>query len=289
MKHKILIQLILFIGILSCSKPDKDVVIKTYKKTFLNKLDAHIFSPDKKQPDTLRSVFIFYHGGGWRRGKPEWEYKICKHFASTGMVAMSIEYRLGRRILHISPVEIIKDAKSSIRWVRENYKELNIDTNKIVVAGFSAGGHIAACTGILNKFDEEYENLSISSIPNAMILWSAAVNTVEKDTWFEKSIKGKATLEECSPAHNIKSNLPPTIIFHGEDGPTIPIKFVKDFAKQMIEKGNRCDLYIYKDQVHRPWTDNWKDVYNKIELFLQELGYIEKNVSKNNKTTANTA
>jgi len=275
MKYKIVILLILLTSAISCGIPDKEVVIITYKKTFLNRLDAHIFFPNNNQSDTLRSVFIFFHGGGWGRGEPEWEYGICRHFASKGMVAMSIEYRLANRLLGITPVDLIKDAKSSVRWVRENSEELSIDTNMIVVGGFSAGGHLAACTGIIDKFYEQDENLRISSIPNATILWSACVNPVEKDSWFEKILGNEAKMEDCSPVHNLKTNVPPTIIFHGESDSTVKIETIYEFTKIMQEFGNKCELNVYKSQQHKHWTENWKDVYNKIEIFLEELGYIE--------------
>ncbi|UCE07650.1 MAG: alpha/beta hydrolase, partial [bacterium] len=209
-------------------------------------------------------------------GKPEWEYKICKYFSTLDMVAITIEYRLANRFLGITPVECIKDAKSAIRWVRKHSTELSIDPNKIVAAGFSAGGHLAACTAILEGFNEKNEEQNISSIPNALILWSACVNPVEKDSWFEKILKNQATMEECSPFHNIRSNLPPTILFHGDLDGTVPILTVKEFTEKMKKFGNRCELNIYQGQVHRPWGKNWKDVYNKMENFIKSLGFISK-------------
>ena len=50
---------------------------------------------------------------------------------------------------------------------------------------------------------------------------------------------------------------------------------MKDFTKNMKKLGNRCELNIYKGQVHRPWPENSKDVYKKMENFLISLGYIQ--------------
>jgi len=87
------------------------------------------------------------------------------------MVAARADYRVKSR--HgVSPKECVEDAKSAIRWVRQNAAKLGADPNRIVAAGGSAGGHIAACTALTPGLDAEGEDTKVSSLPNALVLFN---------------------------------------------------------------------------------------------------------------------
>ena len=90
------------------------------------------------------------------------------------MVAIVAEYRVKNR--HGVPVkDCVSDTKSAIRWVRENASRLGVDSSRIAAGGGSAGGHLAAACATLPKFDDENENKSISSKPNALVLFNPVV------------------------------------------------------------------------------------------------------------------
>ena len=94
--------------------------------------------------------------------------------ADRGMVAITVEYRLGvGKGIFIE--DCIKDAKSAMRWVRTNAKKFGIDPDRIASGGGSAGGHLAACVTTIDKFNSEGDNLSISPVPNAMLLFNPAL------------------------------------------------------------------------------------------------------------------
>ena len=99
-------------------------------------------------PETGRRSSSFFHGGGWKDGTPTVFYRHCKYFASRGIVAMSADYRVGRRD-GAKPAQCVSDAKSAIRWLRQHAEKLGIDPNRIVASGGSAGGHLAAATGTI--------------------------------------------------------------------------------------------------------------------------------------------
>ncbi len=106
---------------------------------------------------------------------PEQFEQQCRYLASRGMVAITVDYRVASRH-KTKAVDAVRDAKSAVRWFRSHAAELMIDPDRIVAAGGSAGGHLAACTGTLNDFDEPDEDHSVSSRPNALVLFNPAVS-----------------------------------------------------------------------------------------------------------------
>lgn len=248
-----------------------------YKTIGETELKIHIFYPHDLKTTEKRSAFIFFHGGGWVQGTPEWGYNHCKHFASLGMAAFSVEYRLAPQN-NVTPVEIVADAKSAVRWVRSHAKELGVDPEKIIASGMSAGGHLAACTGIIEGYDEPTENLSISSKPNALVLLSAPVNPAV-DKWFIHILNNKVNPKELSPAHHVRSGLPPTILFNGTADKTVPYSTAKDFEKIMLNKGNICKLYTFEKCDHLLSCIETDRIYTLIDSFLVKNKMISKTLT----------
>ena len=110
------------------------------------KLLVDAFYPSAKSK-IKRTAIIIIHGGGWRSGNRTQHYPLAQHLATLGYACFTPEYRLSTEALYPAAVY---DVKAAIRWVKENAKKYSIDTNKIAVLGFSAGGQLAALTGNTN-------------------------------------------------------------------------------------------------------------------------------------------
>lgn len=277
---KVVLGLLLFMfGIISIKAqitPDEKVL---YKEVKGDSLYLNIFNPKKSKKPTAAIVFFF--GGGWTGGSPKQFYQQSKYFASRGIVAIAAEYRIKSK--HgTTPFDCVEDGKSAIRWVREHAKELNIDPNKIVASGGSAGGHIAVSTSLINDFENETENLSISSAPNAVVLYNPVLDTTEKG-YGHKKVAGRE--KEISPCHQIKENMPPVLVFHGTKDKTVPFENAKRFTDLMKKAGNECELVAFENQDHgffngdffRKGTGN--KYYNittyKTDVFLKKLGFLK--------------
>lgn len=249
-------------------------ITKSYKKVNGVTLDVFIYLPPDLKKGDSRPALAFFHGGGWECGKPEWGHTQCSYFSKLGMVAASFEYRLATQ--HgATPLESVIDAKSAIRWLRENAGEYGIDPARIVASGYSAGGHLAACTAMSDKFDEPGENKKISSAANAMMFWVTPFK-ISADGWFTQLIKDKTLIEAMNPLAHVRPGLPPSIIFQGTNDDTVPFWMAQVFAKTMQRAGNRCYLHLYKDQTHLGWGKNSEDVLQKMDAFLKSIGYLEK-------------
>lgn len=236
--------------------------VESYKSVTNNdgevtKLDMFIFEPEGHQPNDSRPAVVFLFGGGWRGGSPGQFYPQCQYLASRGMVAMTADYRVKRR-QNAMPQDCVEDAKSAIRWVRKHAKRLGVDPKRIAVGGGSAGGHTACTTGVIKGFDAANEDASISSVPDAMLLFNPAVLLAplgdfnplgeEKAADIAERTGGKPI--EISPIHHVRAGLPPTIIFHGTEDEAVPYASVVKYAELATAKGNRCEMVSYLDQPH---------------------------------------
>ncbi|MDH7604574.1 MAG: alpha/beta hydrolase, partial [Melioribacter sp.] len=129
-----------------------------YYKEGKRKLQLDLFMPriiDNKLP-----CIIIIHGGGWRSGHKEMEWPIASELASKNFITATVEYRLSTEALFPTSVY---DIKQAILFLKENSKKYNIDTNKIVLMGQSAGGQLAALVGATSEKKYEPSNKKFSS------------------------------------------------------------------------------------------------------------------------------
>ena len=187
------------------------------------------------------------------------------------MVGISFEYRIRDR--HgTTPVESIMDAKSAIRWVRKNASQLGIDPDKIIVGGFSAGGHLAACSAMIQELEELNKDLAISSVPNALVLYSSPMHTLWMDNYVD------SVDNCCSPYHHIEPELPPIILFNGTKDEQVSFLLNKDFANRMRDVGNRCEFHALEGRGHFIFNDkqDTHKIKNLTDEFLRSLGYLNR-------------
>ncbi len=246
-----------------------------------------MFQPDGWKPSDKRPAIVCFFGGGWTGGSPRQFLPQCKYLATRGMVAIAADYRVASRN-HVKAVECVKDAKSAIRFVRKNAARLGVDPNRIVAAGGSAGGHLAAACGTIVGFDEPDEDAKISSQPNAMLLFNPAVvlapvEGLDLDEQRLANLRNRMGIapRELSPYHHIVRGTPPTAIFHGKADEVVPYATVAAFAKAMKDAGNTCDLFGYDNQAHgffnegRAGNKMFVITLKEADEFLARLGYLQ--------------
>ena len=231
--------------------------VEVYREVNGNKLNAYVFTPPQHQASDRRPAVLFFFGGGWKGGTPGQLLPQSLYLAQRGMVAIPCDYRVLSR--HgVTPQDCLRDAKAAIRWARANAARLGIDPARIVAAGESAGGHLAAATALVPGF-EEGAHPETSSMPNALVLFNPAVllspaeghpGLLSEASLASISARTQGRPQEISPYHFIRAGLPPSILLHGTKDEAVPFPTVELFAKAMTAAGNRCELKAYEGQPH---------------------------------------
>lgn len=265
-----------------------------YKKVGDVELPLYIYKPEGHNPNAKAPAIVFFFGGGWQNGNPSQFEHQCKHLASRGMVAITVEYRVGSR--HKAKIEdCVEDAKSAMRWVRQNASKLGVDPKRIASSGGSAGAHLAACVALVDDMNAKSDDTKVSAKPNAMVLFnppmvmaeherlSDEVNALLRERGEERKFKTRGPRAKISPLTYATQKQPPCIIFFGsEDRLLAGAEIFRDASK---EAGNTCGLMVYEGQGHGFFNHGRGGKYydltlNEADKFLVDLGWIEKQGGK---------
>jgi len=257
----------------STSTPDETL---PFKATDKGDLLLHVFYPDAHDPRVdRRPAIVFFFGGAWVGGSPTQFYDQCEELASRGVVAISAQYRT-KKSHGAEPRECVADGKSAIRWVRAHAAELGVDAGRVAAAGGSAGGQVAAAAGNLERYDEPFEDASVSSRPNALVLFNPVFDN-GPGGWGHGSVKDY--WRSFSPLHNLDAQSPPTLVMLGDSDPLLPVATAREYQRRMEAAGVRCDVRVYAGQPHGFFNKSKSEAMYRQTLadaiaFLAELGYV---------------
>lgn len=248
-----------------------------YKKTKQADLELVVHYPPGWKEADKRPAIVFFFGGGWTGGTVKQFEPQADHLASRGMVAARADYRVKSR--HgVTPKECVEDAKSAVRWMRQNAAKLGVDPSRIVAAGGSAGGHIAACTALAPGLEAEGEDSSISSKPNALVLFNPVLR-MDVPPLLGFVGHDEALGKAISPTLHLTKDSPPTILFFGTADKLAAMG--DEFMKKSKELGHRAEMFTAEGQGHGffnlpPWLVK---TTQRMDEFLVSIGYLESKSS----------
>lgn len=282
-----------FLLLLPCAVPaGEPPVIRVspiYKEVDGRVLRAHVFRAPDLQEAAGNAAVAFFHGGGWAFGEPAEFFAACKRYARKGMVSVSFEYRLSINpdgsYPHpdISPIESVKDARSAVRWLRANAADLGVDPDRIVASGQSAGGQLALATALLHGMDEATDDRAVSPAPNAIVLYSSCVNTLEP--WIDNLLGDRSErIWDISPYHRLRAGMPPVLAFHGDDDGTVLYYTIGMFQRKMRQLGNAYELVTLPGRDHYLGGDRDGEyagyfdeaILEQTDAWLRRLGILGK-------------
>jgi acetyl esterase/lipase len=258
---------------LAQEQPGEQGTVKTFTYKHAKQadlaMDVH-FPPDWKKEDH-RPAIVFFFGGGWENGTIQAFEPQARYLAGRGMVAARADYRVKSR--HgVTPKECVEDAKSAVRWLRQNAAKLGVDPDRIVAAGGSAGGHIAACTAC-SGLDAEGEDTKVSSRANVLVLFNPVLRFGPQ--MLQRIGNDEALGKAISPTLHLSKDSPPTLLLFGTDDWLLTQG--EEFVKRSKELGHRAELFTADGQPHgffnrSPWREK---TLRRADEFLASLGYLQ--------------
>ncbi|MCH7713536.1 MAG: alpha/beta hydrolase [Chloroflexi bacterium] len=199
---------------------------------------------------------LFLPGGGWRRAdRTPLTERYGIGLANHGYVCVAGEYRVMDEARW--PAQI-QDVKASIRWMRANAEMLGIDPSLIVVAGKSAGGHLAllaAGTPDLKEFEGDGGNPTVSSRVAAVVGVSPVTTVIDRartpdfEPMFGKDPSDELVIA-ASPVSYADANYPPALFLHGTSDDRVPHSTTMVMYQKLEDAGVPVDLHLFAGQDH---------------------------------------
>lgn len=247
---------------------DSSFFIYSYKKVDSLELDLTIVSSMNSQSKSPAIVFFF--GGGWKAGSTNQFKPHAEYFAQRGLAGILVDYRVASR--HgTTPFDAVDDAREAVAFIVRHASELGIDKNRIVLAGGSAGGHLALMSSFLAK-----EKNAEKQVPAALVLFNPVIDTGPEGYGYERLGERYKTI---SPIDNIPENPPPMIVFLGTDDKIIDVGEAEDFCSEVKRRHGHCQLKLYEDQWHGFFnyrhTENFIQTVLAADRFLKQQQLLE--------------
>jgi acetyl esterase/lipase len=242
------------------------------------RLDLYLPREAKEPVPTV----IHIHGGGWVGGAKETDLPYFLPYLEMGWAVVNVEYRLGHISLAPAAVE---DCRCALAWVWRNAKEYNLDTSKLVVTGFSAGGHLSLTTGMLPAsagLDREC-NPPTSIRVAAVVNWYGITDVLDlldgpnmKDyavRWLSSLPDRELVARRVSPLTYIRPGLPPIMTIHGNADPVVPYDHAVRLHDGLTKAGVPNRLLTIQNGKHGGFTrEEYVKIYEEIRQFLNRNG-----------------
>lgn len=246
----------------------------------------------EKQP-----VLLFFHGGGWvsgsrldavpendprRRGVAKgWDrsWPSMLPYVRRGLTLVSASYRLGPK--HPEPAAI-EDAFRALAWVGREGPSRNLDPTRVVIAGVSAGGHLALLVGFTEASGDFFpvddlgsprptirgvvDLYGVSDVADLLVGPHAKPFT---SAWIPSKSVERA--RELSPLRYVHDGVPPVLIVHGSADDVVPVAQSRRLAEKLDAQGDLVDLVVVPDAPH-----GWFDAKELLEIERAIVGFFEQ-------------
>lgn len=205
------------------------------------------------------SAVLIFPGGAYAGLATNLEGRqIANWFNARGFRAFVLRYRLTSD-KYVLPVPLL-DARRAIQMVRARALDYHIDPNRIVVIGFSAGGHLAALAAtqpVEGNAEAEDPIERVSSRPDFLVLGYPWIGAISTDTSHLSYCKIFNLMDSCeglrtsySPDLFVNARTPPTFWYHTADDQTVPIEQGLRFYEALIKAGVPAEAHIFAHGPH---------------------------------------
>ncbi|MDT5011474.1 MAG: hypothetical protein QOH57_3091 [Mycobacterium sp.] len=192
-------------------------------------------------------VCVFVPGGAWVHGGRLLQgYALMSHLAEMGWVCLSVEYRVSP---HNRWPRHVTDVKAAVAWARANVDRFGGDRDFVAIAGCSAGGHLAALTGLTPDDPDFHVDLpedadtSVDAVVGiyGRYDWEDR-STPERDRFVDflervvvrrRQSRHPEVFRNASPIARVRADAPPFLIVHGSGDNVIPVEQARAFVHEL--------------------------------------------------------
>ena len=233
------------------------------------------------------SAAVIFPGGAYRGLAGNLEGRqVADWFTARGFRAFILSYRLSSRG-YLLPVPLL-DARRAIQLVRARARDYLVAPNRIVVIGFSAGGHLAALSGtqfVAGNPDSEDAVERVSSRPDYLVLGYPWIGAISSDTSHLSYCKLFDVMDKCealrvaySPDLFVTRETPPAFMYHTFTDQTVPVEQGLRFYEALVKAGVPSEMHIFANGPHGTGLgksdaalDQWP---NLLEIWLRAQGLL---------------
>jgi acetyl esterase/lipase len=252
-----------------------------YNNDTLPKHMLDIYLPPNA-PDKVPLV-VFVHGGGWfsndKYADMGYMKKTVSEIVQKGYALASIDYRFSTQA--VFPAQI-RDCNRAMSFLVDNAQKYGLDTERIAVMGFSAGGHLAAMMG-LSKNDNIEDFFMPNSVrsfefkavvdfygPSELILFPRADDPKSP----EGLLIGAAAMQRpdlakiASPVTYVDGNDPPFLLLHGENDDVVSPRHSQLLGAWLTVNGVENEVIIVPESPHFGAMFDVDNIREKVMAFL---------------------
>jgi len=243
----------------------------------------------RRDVQTPQPTLVFYHGGGWVGGTKEAAFMSLMPWLEMGWNVVNVEYRKARVAEAPAAVE---DAICALRYIVTNAKDNNIDIDKIVVSGESAGGHLALAVG-MTPSTAGFASICAgggfrgneTNVPKvaAIINWYGVTDVNDllagpnarayAVQWVGSGRNRDEVAKAVSPITYVRAGLPPILSIQGDADLVVPYSQNTRLRDALTKAGTPNELLTIPGGGHGNFKPEERSkAYAKIREFLAKNG-----------------
>ncbi|MHC4266568.1 MAG: alpha/beta hydrolase fold domain-containing protein [Planctomycetota bacterium] len=174
----------------------------------------------------------------------------AKYFASKGIAAVTIDYRM---LPAVEMIDCVYDTKAAIRWVRANADEYGIDPDRIGAIGASAGGHLIAllaATANVPELEGTGGNQGVSTEIQAAVGFATPAFKIDSESSqkMERFGMREEHFKLISPYENISEDSAPLFLVHGTKDPVVDPQDSQDLYDKYKEVGAHAEQDLSRNR-----------------------------------------
>ncbi len=232
----------------------KIIPMETKNSSKNAKLITYILDHSEEIGIVKRPAIVVCPGGGYEFLSDREAEMVALQLNSFGYHAVVLRYSVAPDAVY--PTALIELA-NAVSLLRKNAEEWHIDTERVLVQGFSAGGHLAASYGMFWSEKFIAEELCVPSQelrPNGMILCYPVITSGEyaHRSSFEKLLGDRydELVEKMSLETQVNENTPQTFLWHTYTDDCVPVQNSLLLIEAMLQKKIPVEFHMYPSGGH---------------------------------------